>query len=121
MKPINIQQKFDLFEKQWTPHVLTFVNDMQLAIAKVSGEFVWHKHDEQDELFLVLKGTLLMCFRDREEEVREGEMILVPKGVEHCPKTRDGEEVHIMLFEPKETQHTGDVKSGKTGEGYQNI
>ena len=86
-----------------------------------SGDFVWHKHDDEDELFFVQKGTLEMQFRDRTEIVNEGELIVVPKGVEHCPRTRDGEEVHLLLFEKLSVKHTGDLKTDRTVEDYPEI
>lgn len=110
MKPINLKEKHTLFKKQWHPHQIATVDNMQVLLAKVQGELVWHAHEDEDELFQVLKGTLYMKFRDRTEEVNEGEIIVVPKGVEHCPSTKDGEEVHLLLFEKKDTAHTGTVQ-----------
>lgn len=121
MNPINIQEKFTKFSAQWHPHRIAIVDDMQVILAKIQGEFVWHQHDEEDELFYVQKGTLEMHFRDKVEIVNEGEIIVVPKGVEHCPKTRDGEEVHLLLFEKLATKHTGDVDHEKTQTEYPNI
>ena len=97
------------------------VDEMQVIVAKISGDFVWHQHDEEDELFYVQKGTLLMQFRDRTEIVNEGELIVVPKRVEHCPKTQDGEEVHIMMFERRSTQHTGKQRCEMTVDEYPEI
>ncbi|NER12919.1 cupin domain-containing protein [Leptobacterium flavescens] len=121
MKTINIKEKYSLFDKQWHPHQIATVDDMQVIIAKIQGEFVWHKHDHEDELFQVMKGTLIMKFRDKTVEVNEGEMIVVPKGVEHCPATREGEEVHILLFEKLSVAHTGDVESDITVSEYPKI
>ena len=121
MKALNIQQKLSKFNKNWHPHQIAIVDDMQVLLAKIKGEFVWHTHKEEDELFQVIKGTLEMHFRRRpsessegtEEEwieiVKEGELIIVPKGVEHCPKTIQGEEVHLLLFEKLSTAHTGKI------------
>ncbi|MGB6150890.1 MAG: cupin domain-containing protein [Pricia sp.] len=109
MKPINIAEKHAAFSKQWHPHQIAVVDNMQVLLAKIEGEFVWHAHENEDELFQVLKGTLYMQFRDRTETVREGEIIVVPKGVEHCPSTRNGEEVQLLLFEKLNTAHTGGV------------
>ena len=92
MKAINIQEKFKKLNVNWHPHQIAVVDDMQVILAKLKGEFVWHKHEDEDELFFVQKGTLEMHFRDKMEIVNAGEIIVVPKGVEHCPKTRDGEE-----------------------------
>jgi len=121
MNTINIKDKFSKFSTQWHPHQIAIVDDMQVILAKISGEFVWHKHDAEDELFYVQKGTLEMYFRDKIEIVQEGEIIVVPKGVEHCPKTRDGEEVHLLLFEKLSTAHTGDVVHEKTQTEYPKI
>ncbi|NQY06966.1 MAG: cupin domain-containing protein [Flavobacteriaceae bacterium] len=121
MEKINIKEKFKKFSKQWHPHQIAEVDDMQVIIAKIQGEFVWHKHDNEDELFQVIKGTLIMQYRDRIEEVHEGEIIVVPKGVEHCPLTKNNEEVHVLLFEKKSVAHTGDVVHEKTVSNYPKI
>ncbi len=121
MKKINIQQKFSSFSTHWHPHQIAIVDDMQVLLAKIKDEFVWHKHEDEDELFFVQKGTLEMHFRDKVEVVSEGEVIVVPKGVEHCPKTRNGEEVHVLLFEKLSTAHTGDVIDEKTVNNYPKI
>lgn len=94
---------------------------MQVLLAKLQGEFVWHAHENEDELFQVIKGTLYMQFRDRTEVVNEGEIILVPKGVEHNPMTKNGEEVHVLLFEKMGTAHTGNVLHEKTQTHYPKI
>jgi len=94
---------------------------MQVLLARVSGEFVWHAHEEEDELFQVIKGTLYMQFREHTEIVKEGEIIVVPRGIEHCPCTRNGEEVFVMLFEKKSTSHTGNVIDAKTRAHYPKI
>lgn len=121
MNAINVAEKLSSFSQQWHPRRIATVDNMQVIVAKISGEFVWHKHDEEDELFFVQKGTLEMQFRDRTEIVNEGELIVVPKGVEHCPKTRDGEEVHILLFEQLATKHTGGLETEKTVDDYPEI
>lgn len=121
MKPINLKRKHATFSKHWHPHQIAVVDDMQVLLAKVQGEFVWHAHDNEDELFQVLKGTLYMQFRDRTETVQEGEIIVVPKGVEHCPSTRNGEEVHLLLFEKLNTAHTGVVTHELTQTQYPKI
>lgn len=121
MKPINLKEKHSLFTKQWHPHQIAVVDDMQVILAKIQGEFVWHAHKEEDELFQVLKGTLYMKFRDKTEVVKEGELIVVPKGVEHCPSTMDGEEVHLLLFEKLGTGHTGNVEHELTQTHYPKI
>lgn len=114
MKTINIEQKFAKFSEQWHPHQIAVVDDMQVLLAKIKGEFVFHAHKDEDELFQVVKGTLEMHFRDKIEIVKEGEIIVVPKGVEHCPITKNGEEVHVLLFEKLTTAHTGNVIHEKT-------
>ncbi|MCX2718853.1 cupin domain-containing protein [Lentiprolixibacter aurantiacus] len=121
MTPINLKAKLKAFSAHWHPHQIAEIEDMQVLLAKVKGDFVWHKHKEEDELFLVIRGTLQMQFRDRTEIVREGELIVVPKGVEHCPSTANGEEVHLMLFEKKSTKHTGSVKDERTKTHYPKI
>ena len=121
MKAINIKEKHKLFTKQWHPHRIATVDNMQVILAKIKGEFVWHSHDDDDELFQVLKGTLYMQFRDRIEIVKEGEIIVVPKGVEHNPSTKNDEEVHLLLFEKLSTAHTGNVKAERTQTEYPDI
>lgn len=121
MKTINLKQKHAEFTKQWHPHQIAVVDDMQVLLAKVQGEFVWHAHKDEDELFQVIKGTLYMQFRDRTEVVKEGEIIVIPKGVEHNPMTKNGEEVHVLLFEKLSTAHTGNVTHEKTQTNYPKI
>jgi len=113
MDSINIREKYGLFTEQWSPRIIGELNGQYVKLAKVQDEFVWHSHDNEDEMFLVFKGTLFMHFRDKMVEVKEGEMIIVPKGVEHNPRT-NGEEVWIMLIEPKATLHTGNVDHERT-------
>ena len=121
MKAINLKEKHCTFTKKWHPHQIARVDDMQVILAKIQGEFVWHSPENEDELFQVLKGTLYMQFRDRTEIVKEGEIIVVPKGVEHCPATKNDEEVHLLLFEKLTTAHTGDVVHEKTQTEYPKI
>lgn len=121
MKSVNLKQKFSKFSDHWHPHQIAVVNDMQVLLAKVKGEFVWHQHEEEDELFQVVKGTLYLQFEDHIEEVKEGELIVVPKGVKHCPMTKNGEEVHIMLFEKLSIKHTGNVNAEITQTNYPKI
>jgi mannose-6-phosphate isomerase-like protein (cupin superfamily) len=116
---INIAEKFTQFSDQWSPKIVADLNDSHIKLAKIEGEFVWHHHEHEDEMFLIIKGTLHMQYRDRTVTAREGEFIVVPKGVEHCPKTEG--EVHIMLIEPKSTLHTGDTVSERTVKEYQRI
>jgi mannose-6-phosphate isomerase-like protein (cupin superfamily) len=121
MKSINVKEKLSSFSDHWHPRRIATVDNMQVIVAKISGDFVWHKHDEEDELFFVQKGTLEMQFRDRIETVQEGELIVVPKGVEHCPRTADGEEVHLLLIEKLSTKHTGTQQTDMTVEDYPEI
>lgn len=114
MNKVNIKEKFDQFDDHWSPRIIGELNGQQVKIAKLKNEFVWHSHQDEDEFFMVIKGTLIMEFRDRKEVVREGEVIIVPKGVEHNPYTENGEEVHVMLFEPAATKHTGTVEHERT-------
>ena len=94
---------------------------MHILLARIKGEFLWHAHEGEDEMFQVLRGTLYMKFRDRTVTVREGEIIVVPKGVEHCPCTRNEEEVHVLLFERQTTAHTGNVQDRRTRTEYPEI
>ena len=121
MKTINIQEKFTKFREHWHPHQITVVDDMRVILAKLKGEFVWHAHEDEDELFQVIKGTLYMQFRDRTEVVNEGELIVVPRGVEHNPCTKNDEEVHVLLFEKLSTAHTGNVMHERTQTHYPKI
>lgn len=112
METINLNEKFALFDDHWNPRILGEVNDCHIKAVKLKGEFVWHHHDHEDELFLVTKGTLRMKFRDHEAVVREGEFVIVPRGVEHLPIA--DEEVHLLLIEPKSTLNTGNVTNERT-------
>ncbi len=109
---VNLAQKFSLFQEQWSPKIVGELNDSYVKLAKIKGEFVWHHHDQEDELFLVIKGRLLMKFRDREVWLDEGEFLIVPRGVEHMPVAE--QECHIMLLEPKTTLNTGNVQNERT-------
>lgn len=114
MQSINIKEKFSLFTDRWSPKIIGALNGQQVKLAKLQDEFVWHSHEDEDEMFLVVKGTLVMEYRDRKEIVKEGEMIIVPKGVEHNPHTLNGEEVWVLLVEPEATKHTGEVEHERT-------
>ena len=114
IEAINLMEKFSLFTKQWTPQIIGELNGQYVKICKLKDDFVWHAHENEDELFMVFKGTLLMDFRDgRTVKINEGEILIVPKGVEHRPHT-NGEVVFNLLFEPKSTMHTGEVESPLT-------
>jgi mannose-6-phosphate isomerase-like protein (cupin superfamily) len=112
MKTINLSKKFSLFSDYWNPRVIAEINDCHLKAVKFKGEFLWHHHDNEDELFLVVKGALRMKFRDHEAVANEGEFIVVPRGVEHCPVA--DEEAHIVLIEPKSTLNTGNITNERT-------
>jgi mannose-6-phosphate isomerase-like protein (cupin superfamily) len=112
MQTVNLAEKFSKFQDYWNPRVLGELNDFAVKAVKLKGEFVWHHHDVEDELFLVTKGTLRMRFRDHESIVREGEFIIVPHGIEHQPVA--DEEVHLLLLEPKATLNTGNVINERT-------
>jgi mannose-6-phosphate isomerase-like protein (cupin superfamily) len=109
---VNLARKFALFNDYWTPKIAGEVNDSYLKIVKVKGEFVWHQHEHEDELFLVIKGNLTIKLRDRALHVGEGEFVIIPKGVEHMPVAE--EEVQMLLLEPKTTLNTGDVQNERT-------
>jgi mannose-6-phosphate isomerase-like protein (cupin superfamily) len=109
---INLAQKFTLFNDTWSPRIVGELNDSYVKLVKLKGEFLWHHHDNEDELFLVIKGRLLMKLRDGDVWVNEGEFIIIPRGVEHMPVAED--EVQIMLLEPKTTLNTGNVQNERT-------
>ena len=113
MDVVNLADKFSRFSDRWSPKIVGEINDMHVKVVKVAGEFVWHHHDVEDELFLVVKGRLLMQFRDGARKVGPGEFIIVPHGTEHCPKALT-EEVEIVLLEPKGTLNTGNVSNDRT-------
>ena len=124
MDVINIQQKFELFTDRWSPKRIGELNGQQVILAKIQGEFVFHKHDDEDELFMVMKGQLSLELRGSDEEpttvvVNPGEFFIVPRGVEHKPTAT--EETHLLLFEPLSTKHTGDVMAEITVENYEEI
>ena len=117
---INIQDKFQLINEFWSPKIIGELNGQLVKIAKIKDEFIWHHHENEDELFLVVKGTLFMDFRDRTEVIQQGEMIIVPKGIEHRPRT-ENEEVHILLFEPASTLNTGEIENERTKKNLEKI
>ena len=112
MNTVNIAEKLSLFNDHWSPHIVGELNGQQVKLAKLKGEFIWHSHENEDEMFLVIKGLLQMKFRDRDEIIRPGEFIIVPRGVEHCPVAE--EEVEVMLFEPASTVNTGEERNDRT-------
>jgi mannose-6-phosphate isomerase-like protein (cupin superfamily) len=112
MEAVNLSDRFSRFSDYFNPRVIGELNDSHVKAVKFQGEFIWHHHDNEDELFLVVKGTLRMKFRDREAVVNAGEFIIVPKGTEHCPVA--DQEVHIVLIEPKSTLNTGNITNERT-------
>ncbi|MBA2727539.1 MAG: cupin domain-containing protein [Parachlamydiaceae bacterium] len=112
MEKVNLNEKFKLFSDHWSPRIVGELNGQYVKLAKFKGEFTWHHHEHEDELFLVVKGRLLIKFRDKDVWLDEGEMIVVPAKVEHMPVAQ--EEVHVLLFEPKSTLNTGNIIDEKT-------
>ena len=112
MDKVNIREKLALFHDHWSPRIVGELNGQHVKLVKFQGEFVWHKHDHEDELFLVIKGRFRMEYRDRHVWLEEGEFLIVPRGVEHRPVAE--EEVHVLLFEPAGTLNTGDVRDERT-------
>ena len=112
MEKVNLAQKFSQFSEHWSPKVAAELNGQMVKLVKFSGEFVWHHHDHEDELFLVVKGKLMMHFKDGDVPVDEGEFIVVPHGVEHKPEALG--EAHVVLFEPDSTLNTGNVHNERT-------
>ena len=119
MSVINIQEKFKLFSELWTPKKIGELNGQQILLAKIKGEFIWHAHEHEDELFMIIKGSLMIEFRDKTIKLNEGEIYIIPKGVEHKPIAQ--EEVHVLLFEPLDIKHTGNVMAAVTVETFENI
>ncbi len=112
MEKVNLAQKFNMFQDYWSPKVVGEINDSHVKIVKLKGEFVWHQHETEDELFLVVKGRLLIKLRDQDIYLEEGEFVIIPRGVEHLPVAE--EEAHVLLLEPKTTLNTGNVENERT-------
>lgn len=112
MEAINLAEKFGLFSDYWSPKIVGELNGQHVRLAKLKGDFVWHQHEGEDELFLVVKGQLHIRLRDRDVLVNEGEFFIVPRGVEHCPSA--DEECHVLLLEPASTLNTGNVRDERT-------
>ena len=112
METVNLAEKFSHFSDYFRPRVIGELNDTHVKAVKLKGEFIFHHHDNEDELFLVVRGTLRLKFRDREAVIRPGESLIVPKGVDHCPIA--DEEVHLILIEPKSTRNTGTISNERT-------
>ena len=119
MEAVNLVETFSRFDDFWSPKIAGELNDSYIKLVKLKGEFVWHHHDTEDELFLVVKGSLLIRLRDGEIRLREGEFVVIPHGVEHLPVAE--EEVHVLLLEPKSTINTGNVVSERTVTAEQRI
>ena len=112
MNKINLAEKFGLFNEYWSPKIVGELNGSYIKLAKLKGEFDWHHHENEEEMFLVVKGELIIKFRDKDVAISVGEFIVIPRGVEHLPVAP--EEVHVMLIEPKETLNTGNIINEKT-------
>ena len=119
MDPINLQQKLSQISDFWNPHVIAELNGQHVKLAKIQGTFDWHHHEHEDELFLVVKGRFRLEFRDRSVDVGEGEIVVVPRGVEHRPVAE--EECHILMFEPAGTLNTGNLTNERTVEQLKRI
>jgi mannose-6-phosphate isomerase-like protein (cupin superfamily) len=119
MEKVNLSEKLGLFDEHWSPKIVGALNGQYVKVAKFLGEFTWHKHDEEDEMFLVLKGEMSILFRDGELALSEGEFCIVPRGVEHKPVAE--KEVHALLFEPRTTLNTGDVRNEFTLDEIESI
>jgi len=120
MEVINLAAKFRGFREAWSPKIVADVNDMHVKVVKLRGEFVWHAHEREDELFLVVAGRLRMQLRDGDRELGPGELIVVPRGTEHCPLALT-DEVHVVLLEPKTTLNTGNVRNERTVEALERL
>lgn len=119
MNVVDLKEKFSLFNEYWSPKIAGELNGQYVKLAKLKGEFVWHQHDDEDELFMVVKGTLTIKLKDRDVELQEGQFFIIPRGVEHMPVAE--EECHVMLFEPKSVLNTGNRKNEKTVETLERI
>lgn len=119
MDKVNLAEKLARFADYWNPRIVGELNGQQVKLAKLKGDFIWHHHDQEDELFLVLQGTLRLQFRDRELRLEPGELCIVPRGVEHRPLAE--QEVHVLLFEPATTLNTGNVRGERTVERLERI
>ena len=116
---VNLNHKLSLFTEQWTPKIIGELNGQQVKLAKLQGEFVWHAHENEDEMFYIIKGRLKIEFRDKLVEIKENEYVIVPRGVEQKPIAE--EEVHVMLFEPASTEHTGKEEHELTNNNQQRL
>lgn len=119
IEKVNLSDKFSRFTDYWKPKIAGEINDSYIKLVKLQGEFVWHHHENEDELFLVIKGRLVIKLRDQDITLDEGEFVIIPKGVEHCPIAE--EEAHVLLLEPKTTLNTGNVENERTVEELERI
>ena len=119
LEKVNLSDKFSLFEEHWSPKIAGEVNDSYVKLVKFRGDFVWHKHEDEDEMFLVVKGSITIRLRDGDVRLDEGEFVVVPRGVEHMPVAE--EEAHVLLFEPKTVLNTGDVRNERTREVLERV
>jgi len=119
MSKVNIAEKFLQFSEHWSPRIVGELNGQHVKLAKLLGEFVWHHHDDEDELFLVIKGSLRMRLRDGDVVIDEGEFFIVPRGIEHMPVAE--EEVHVLLIEPAGTRNTGNVQNELTLDNLERV
>jgi mannose-6-phosphate isomerase-like protein (cupin superfamily) len=118
-RKVNLTQKFEEFRDHWSPKIAGEVNDAYVKLVRFQGDFVWHKHENEDEMFLVVRGRFTMRFRDRDVVLEENEFLIVPRGLEHCPVAE--EEAQVLLFEPKTTLNTGNVVNERTIENLDRI
>jgi mannose-6-phosphate isomerase-like protein (cupin superfamily) len=119
MQKVNLQEKLARFSEFWSPKIVGELNGQQVKLVKFAGEFVWHSHEREDEMFLVVNGRFRMDFRDRQVWLEEGEFLIVPRGVEHRPVAE--QEAHVLLFEPASTLNTGNVRNERTRETLDRI
>lgn len=119
MEKINIEEKLSLFNEYWSPKIISEVNESYVKLAKLKGDFIWHTHENEDEMFYVLKGELIIKFKEKDVQLHEGECIVIPRGIEHMPVAK--EEVHVMLIESKTTLNTGNVVNERTVENLKKI
>lgn len=119
MDKVNINEKFSLFSELWQPRIVAELNGQYVKLARLKGEFIWHQHESEDEMFMVIKGQLTIKLRDRDIVLNAGEFFVIPRGVEHLPVAQ--EEVQVMLFEPQSVINTGNIKNEKTQEASEFI
>ena len=119
MNVVDLKEKFSLFNEYWSPKIAGELNGQYVKLAKLKGEFVWHHHEDEDELFMVVKGKLTIKLKDQDIELQEGQFFIIPRGVEHLPVAK--EECHVILFEPKTVLNTGNTKNQKTVQKLETI